>query len=86
MGIPVYLDETAILNLNDQSYWYCGALNLNGANRNFISFDFKFEKSAAINELKRKFRPSMEGSTERRRGQHAIPSSHRHKQKVLAMN
>lgn len=60
MGIPVYLDETSILNLNDQPYWYCGVLNLNGANRNFISFDFKFQKSTTINEVKRKFKTIYE--------------------------
>lgn len=56
MGIPVYLDETGILNLNDQPYWYCGILNLNGANRNFIVFDFTFQNPNGIKELKRKFK------------------------------
>jgi hypothetical protein len=56
MGIPVYLDETGILNLNDQPYRYCGILNLNGANRNFIVFDFTFQNPNGIKELKRKFK------------------------------
>jgi hypothetical protein len=55
-GIPVYLDETSILNLNDQPYWYCGILNLNGANRNFIVFDFSFQAPTGIKGLKRKFK------------------------------
>lgn len=56
MGIPVYLDETGILSLNDQPYWYCGILNLNGANRNFIVFDFTFQNPKGINILEHKFK------------------------------
>jgi len=44
LGIPVYLDETSILNLNNSPYWYCNVLNLNGAGRNFINLDRFFEK------------------------------------------
>ena len=56
MGIPVYLDETPILNLADRPYWYCGLLNLNGANRNFVKFDYTFEDPAGIVTLKRQFK------------------------------
>lgn len=56
MNIPVYLDETPILNLRGQPYWYCGLLNLNGANENFISFDYTFEKATGITEVKRRFK------------------------------
>jgi len=56
LGIPVYLDETSILNLNDQPYWYCGILNLNGANRNFMLFDYTFEDPRGVEALKKKFK------------------------------
>jgi hypothetical protein len=55
MGIPVYLDETSILNLNGQPYWYCGVLNLNGANENFLVFDYTFESPDGVEKLKRRF-------------------------------
>ena len=55
MGIQMYLDETAILNLNDAPYWYCGVLNLNGAGRNLIYFDYSFEKPDGIESMKSKF-------------------------------
>lgn len=56
MKIPVYLDETPILNLESQPYWYCGVLNLNGANRNFLSFDYTFEHENGLELLKRRFK------------------------------
>jgi hypothetical protein len=56
MGIPIYLDETPIMNLNNQPYWYCGVLNLNGANHNFIVFDYTFENPNGVAVLKRKFK------------------------------
>ena len=56
MGIPVYLDETKILNLNDRPYWYCGVLNLNGANRNFIRFDYTYEDPSGLVRLKKEFK------------------------------
>ncbi len=55
MGIPLYLDETAILNLGGAPYWYCGVLNLNGANQNFIFFDYTFGDPSGIEMVKRKF-------------------------------
>ena len=55
MGIPMYLDDTAILNLNDEPYWYCGVLNLNGAGRNLMYFDYSFEKPDGIISMKAKF-------------------------------
>jgi hypothetical protein len=55
MQIPIYLDETPIVNLNGQPYWYCGMLNLNGANENFIVFDYSFERPDGVKKLKRKF-------------------------------
>jgi len=56
MGISMYLDETKILNLNNEPYWYCGMLNLNGAGRNLIYFDYSFEKPDGIVALKSKVR------------------------------
>lgn len=55
MEIRMYLDETAILNLNDSPYWYCGVLNLNGAGKNLIYFDYSFEKPNGIESMKSKF-------------------------------
>jgi hypothetical protein len=56
MGIPVYLDETSIVNLHGQPYWYCGILNLNGANENFVKFDYTFESPRGLSRLKRQFK------------------------------
>jgi len=56
MGIPVYLDETSILNLDDSPYWYCNVLNLNGAGRNFINLDYFFEEPDGLEKMKRKFK------------------------------
>ena len=55
-NIPVYLDETSILNLDNQPYWYCGILNLNGANKNFISLDYTFEQENSLEILKKRFK------------------------------
>jgi hypothetical protein len=55
MGIPVYLDESPILNLDNAPYWYCGVLNLNGANENFILFDRSFEDTEGLRKLKARF-------------------------------
>ncbi|HMK82498.1 MAG TPA: hypothetical protein VK503_02150 [Candidatus Bathyarchaeia archaeon] len=56
LKIPIYLDETSILNVNNQPYWYCGVLNLNGANKNCIRFDYTFEREDGLRVLKRKFK------------------------------
>lgn len=56
LNIPVYLDETSILNLNDSPYYYCNVLNLNGAGRNFVSLDYFFEDSDGINRIERQYR------------------------------
>jgi len=61
MGIPLYLDETAILNLNNAPYWYCGVLNLNGANKNFILFDRSFEDPEGIHKLRARFKRIHDG-------------------------
>ena len=55
MGIPVYLDETAILNVNNSPYWYCNILNLNGANRNFILLDYFFVRPDGLERIKKRF-------------------------------
>lgn len=55
MGVPVYLDESSILNLGGAPYWYCGMLNLNGANENFILFDYTFEDPSGIARVKERF-------------------------------
>ncbi|MGA2785003.1 MAG: hypothetical protein ABSF09_09940, partial [Candidatus Bathyarchaeia archaeon] len=56
LEIPMYLDETSILNVKNQPYWYCGVLNLNGANENCIRFDNTFEKEDGLLVLKRRFK------------------------------
>jgi len=56
LGVSVYLDETSILNLDNEPYWYCGLLNLNGANRNFIVFDYTFEDNNGTDVLKERFK------------------------------
>lgn len=68
MGISMYLDETKILNLNDEPYWYCGMLNLNGAGRNLIYFDYSFERPDGIVALKSKFRGIYKRLSESRDG------------------
>ena len=55
-NVPVYLDETSILNVDNQPYWFCGVLNLNGANRNFICLDYTFEQEDGLEVLTRKFK------------------------------
>ena len=67
MGIPVYLDETPIVNLGNQPYWYCGVLNLNGANENFVKFDYTFESPKGITKLKEQFE-EIHGRLERGQG------------------
>ena len=83
-GYPVYLDETPILNLADRPYWYCGVLNLNGANRNFVKFDYTFEDPAGIVILKK----TVQGSTRpapsgRGDDQLSLPPPHSDQQGVL---
>lgn len=56
MQIPVYLDETSILNLDDSPYWYCNVLNLNGAGRNFINLDYFFERADGLEKIKKRFK------------------------------
>jgi len=56
LEIPMYLDETSILNVKNQPYWYCGVLNLNGANENCIRFDNTFGKEDGLLVLKRRFK------------------------------
>ncbi len=68
MGISMYLDETKILNLNDEPYWYCGILNLNGAGRNLIYFDYSFERPDGMVALKSKFRRIYKKLSESRDG------------------
>lgn len=55
MGIPLYLDETPILNLENSPYYYCNVLNLNGANSNFILLDYFFERSDGFDQIKKRF-------------------------------
>ena len=61
MGIPVYLDETSVLNVDNAPYWYCGVLNLNGANENFILFDRTFEDPDGIAKVKAHFKRIHDG-------------------------
>jgi hypothetical protein len=56
MGIFTYLDETRILSLDDEPYWYCGILNLNGAGKNCLYFDYSFEKPDGILTIESKFK------------------------------
>jgi len=55
LRIPVYLDETSILNLHDAPYWYCNILNLNGAGRNFINLDYFFERADGLQKIEKRF-------------------------------
>ena len=55
MGIPVYLDETPILNLENSPYYFCNVLNLNGANSNFILLDYFFERPDGLKRIKKRF-------------------------------
>jgi len=64
MGIPVYLDETSILNVDNAPYWYCGVLNLNGANENFILFDRTFEDPEGVVKVKARFKRIHDSLTE----------------------
>ena len=56
MGIPVYLDETPILDTNGAPYWHCGILNLNATTANFILFDRTFEEANGIFKVKAQFK------------------------------
>jgi len=40
-GIPVYLDETAFIGLEEGPFWYCGILNVLNLGRNVISVNFE---------------------------------------------
>jgi len=65
MGIPVYLDETAIFNVGNTPYWYCGVLNLNSGTENFILFDRTFEDPEGIIKVEARFKrmhDDMKGS------------------------
>jgi hypothetical protein len=68
MGIPVYLDETSILNIGDSPYWYCNVLNLNGAGRNFINLDYFFEHANGLERMKRRFKEIYRRLHAKRRG------------------
>jgi len=39
--IPVYLDETAFIGLDERPFWYCGILNVLNLGRNVISVNFE---------------------------------------------
>jgi len=68
MEIPVYLDETSILNLDDSPYWYCNVLNLNGAGKNFINLDYFFERADGLENVKRRFRKIYQRLQAREKG------------------
>jgi len=55
VGIPLYLDATDIVNINDSPYWYCGVLNLNNTDKNYIRFDRSFEDPYGNQKLKERF-------------------------------
>jgi len=54
-GIPVYLDATDVVNIDDSPYWYCGVLSLNNQTQNMIKFDRSFETPEGNQKLKDKF-------------------------------
>lgn len=54
-GIPVYLDATDIVNIDDSPYWYCGVLSLNNTDKNYIRFDRSFETADGSEKLKKRF-------------------------------
>jgi hypothetical protein len=56
VGIPVYMDSTDVLNLDDSPYWYCGVLNLTNATKNMVRFDRTFETKDGNIKLKKRLR------------------------------
>lgn len=54
-GIPVYLDATDVVNIDDSPYWYCGVLSLNNQTKNLVRFDRTFETPDGNEKLKKKF-------------------------------
>jgi hypothetical protein len=56
VGIPVYMDSTDVLNLDDSPYWYCGVLNLTNATKNIVRFDRTFETRNGNIKLKKRLR------------------------------
>jgi hypothetical protein len=70
-GIPVYLDATDVVNIDDSPYWYCGVLSLNNQTRNMIKFDRSFETPEGNQKLKEKFE-SIYNRLSKKRGGGAI--------------
>jgi hypothetical protein len=55
-GIGVYMDATDLVNIDDSPYWYCGVLNFNNTDKNYVRFDRTFATPEGNSKLKERFR------------------------------
>jgi len=59
-GIPVYLDETAFIGLDERPFWYCGILNILNLGRNVISVNFELGTPGFLQKACIRFRNMCE--------------------------
>jgi hypothetical protein len=59
-GIPVYLDETSFIGLNERPFWYCGILNVLNLGRNVVGVNFELGTPGFIEEARDRFREICE--------------------------
>jgi hypothetical protein len=58
--IPVYLDETAFIGLDERPFWYCGILNVLNLGRNVISVNFGLGTPGFLQEVCKRFKDICE--------------------------
>jgi len=58
--IPVYLDETAFIGLEERPFWYCGILNVLNLGRNVISVNFELGTLGFLEGVCRRFKDICE--------------------------
>lgn len=58
--IPVYLDETAFIGLNERPFWYCGILNILNLGRNVVSVNFELGTPGFLQESCKRFKDICE--------------------------
>ncbi|MBO3803531.1 MAG: hypothetical protein JTT11_06620 [Candidatus Brockarchaeota archaeon] len=58
--IPVYLDETSFIGLNDRPFWYCGILNILNLGPNVVSVNFELGTPGFLQEVCGKFKEICE--------------------------
>jgi len=58
--IPVYLDETSFIGLNDRPFWYCGILNILNLGPNVVSVNFELGTPGFLEEVCKRFREICE--------------------------